>query len=238
MKPTYHGQPGEIAFHASRRRRAGMSLIEVMIVVAIMGLIISVALPSTQQWSRNQDASNMARAMANAISVARASAMRTGNNHVVFLAIGGAGDVAGNPLVDSNGDAAAIVILDDGPTGAVGQNCVIDANEPVRAITADDDLAWGATLAGATQAPGDLSGGLMATGSTFVTPAGAASTWILFRPDGVPVAFDGACTAGNVGSGNGAIYFTNGVRDLAVVISALGGARVHIWDQTTGAWTS
>ena len=63
-----------------------------------------------------------------------------------------------------------------------------------------------------------------------------------FRPDGVPVTSVGTvgtCGAvGNTGDGGGAFYITNGQRDFAVVLSPLGGARVHVWSAAAGGWTS
>ena len=41
---------------------------------------------------------------------------------------------------------------------------------------------------------------------------------------------------GQLGSGNGAAYVTNGERDYAVVLNPLGGVRVHVWDRQAGAW--
>ena len=64
----------------------------------------------------------------------------------------------------------------------------------------------------------------------------------MFQPNGIPVTFVGAvggCGAiGITGTGGGALYLTNGKRDYGVVLSSLGGARVHAWDVTAGGWTS
>ena len=73
-------------------------------------------------------------------------------------------------------------------------------------------------------------------GTSFTDPAGASVRWVVFRPDGVPVAFDAACNLGATGTGGGAVYFTNTRRDYAVVLSPLGGVRVHSWDPGAGAW--
>jgi prepilin-type N-terminal cleavage/methylation domain-containing protein len=220
------------------RAQAGFSLSEVVVVAAIIAALMSMAVPGTRRYITDENAAGMARTLAQSFRIARTEALRTGHNHVVFFRIGGAGDGAGNPLLDANGDPAAVVILDDGPTGAPGQNCRIEAGEPTRSVTADATLSWGRTFAGTTKAPGDLSGVSSASGSTFTTPLGVQTTWVLFRPDGTPVAADSLCNTGPVGSGNGGIYFTNGDRDHAVVISALGDVRIHTWDRATGAWTS
>jgi hypothetical protein len=55
-------------------------------------------------------------------------------------------------------------------------------------------------------------------------------------PDGRPLGFDAACTMGQLGSGNGAVYITNGSRDFAIVLNPLGGVRVHSWNSGTGQW--
>ena len=41
---------------------------------------------------------------------------------------------------------------------------------------------------------------------------------------------------GQLGSGNGAIYITNGSRDYAIVLNPLGGIRVHAWNGGAGQW--
>jgi Tfp pilus assembly protein FimT len=220
------------------RRRGGYSIAEVMIVGAIVAVLMSMAVPGTQQFLTDQTATDMTRAVSSAFNIARVEALRTGSNQVVFFGVGGAGDTAGNALVDTNGQSAAVLILDDGPTGAATQNCRIDAGERVRTITADASLSWGYTHAGTTKAPGDGTTRASASGSSFATPAGAGATWVLFRPDGAPVAVDSGCNRGTLGTGNGAIYFTNGSRDQAVVLNALGGTTVHTWNKATNAWTN
>jgi len=223
----------------SKRSQSGYTLAEVVVITATIGVLMSMAIPGTRRYITDQNAGTMARTVASAFQMARNEALRTGRNQVVFFQIGGAGDVAGNALLDSNGDPAAVLILDDGPTGTPNQNCQIDAGETTRTISADNTLSWGLTFAGGAKAPGDSNGLANTTGSTFPTPSGAATTtWVLFRPDGTPVAFDAGCNTGTVGSGNGAIYFTNGDRDQAVVLSALGSARTHSWDRANGVWTN
>ena len=52
------------------------------------------------------------------------------------------------------------------------------------------------------------------------------------------VGFDNTCTFGQTGTGGGAIYVTNGTRDYAITLSALGQSRVHAWDAGAGQWTN
>ncbi len=220
-----------------QRRREGFSLAELVVVVSIMAVILSMAVPGTQRWQGDQDAAAMARGLSGAFNIARQEAMRTGDNHIVFLAANSSGDASGNPLVDPSGDRVPLLILNDGPTGTPNQNCQIDAGESTQVISPTSDLNWGFSKAGGNKAPGDLTPISISTGSSFAAPSGDASTWVLFRPDGTPVAFSAGCAQGTVGSGNGAVYVTNGNRDYAVVLSALGSSRVHSWDSNSGAWT-
>ena len=73
---------------------------------------------------------------------------------------------------------------------------------------------------------------------TFQEPDGDPANWVVIQPDGVPRPFttDGGYAVGAVGSGAGVIYLTNGARDYAVVVSPLGGLRVHSWDRDAGQW--
>jgi hypothetical protein len=43
---------------------------------------------------------------------------------------------------------------------------------------------------------------------------------------------------GQLGSGNGGIYLTNGQRDFGIVLNALGGIRIHTWNPGSGQWRS
>lgn len=222
----------------TRRNDSGYTISEVVVIVAIIGALASMAVPGTQKMLADQTSVDMARTVGSAFRLARVEALRTGHNHVVFFSVGGAGDTAGNPLLDANGQPAAVLILDDGPTGSPDQNCEIDPGENTRTISAESGLSWGYAQAGGTKAPGDLSPRAAASGSSFATPTGGSATWVLFKPDGTPVAIDGGCNQGMIGSGNGAIYFTNGERDQAIVVDALGGTSIHAWNHAKGQWTN
>jgi len=79
---------------------------------------------------------------------------------------------------------------------------------------------------------------MFATGSTFTDPGGNPANWVLFRPEGVPLSFDGGCATGVNGSGAGGFYLTNGSHTQAIVLKPLGGSRVHSWDEAGGQWTN
>ncbi len=223
----------------SRRRRTGLTLIEIMVVVAIAGILAAMAVPQLQQLMANQRVKGAARSIADAYVLARAEAIRSGNAHIVFLSPGNpaAGDVAGTPLgIDPHtGGVWPAIVLDDGAPGT--WNCRIDPGEPTLPVPAALGVNWGIALAGGTRAPGDETTVGPALGATFEDPNGAPVTWVMFRGDGIPVSFDAACNPGTLGSGNGAVYVTNGRRDYAVVLTALGGVRVHAWEAGAGEWT-
>lgn len=213
-----------------------MTLLEVMVVIVIIGSLLGISFSSMQDWRANERASATARSLGDLFRFAAAEATRKESVQIMFFAIAGSGDTAGNMLVDSNGDPVPVLLLDDGPVGSADQNCEIDAGEETHVLIGDLDVDWGYSESAGLPAPGDATGIAMASGSSFATPAGTAATWVAFMPDGRPLGFDAACSMGQLGSGNGGIYITNGVRDFAIVLSPLGGIRIHAWNPGTGQW--
>ena len=214
-------------------KRDGFTLIEMMVVVGIAAVLSAFAVPAFDQWTDNQRAKSAIRSLANAFNRARSDAIRTGSNHIVFFQA----DAQGNTLVDSDGAAVPVVVVNDDRPGGTNQNCVIDAGETVAIVRVETGLNWGVTIASAG-VPTDFGTGSIGTGSSFTEPNGNPATWVLFRPDGTPVAFAPDCTIGVLGSGTGAAYLTNGVRDYAAVVTALGGIRVHAWENQSAQWTN
>jgi prepilin-type N-terminal cleavage/methylation domain-containing protein len=228
-----------------RRRdgRAGFTLVEAMIVVAIIGIVAAVGTPAIGRFFIDLRARAAARGAADALRLARADAIRTGLPHIVFFSAAPAGNP---PATDPGGTALGadpstgggpfpVLILRDGGVGPA--NCLIDVGEVQQGVAAQRDVAWGSTVSGGTAAPGDNVLIDHSSGSSFQSPAGVTTTWVAFQPNGIPVGFDAACDTGDVGSGAGAIYLTNGRRDYAVVLSPLGAVRVHMWEQGAGEWT-
>lgn len=213
-----------------------MTLLEVAIVTVIIGTVLAIASTGMRSWQEAERTSAVVRRIADLYRLASIEAIRTGRVQIVFASIGGAGDTAGNPLEDSSGNWVPALLLDDGAPGTANQDCAIDAGEARQLVQPAQGMRWGVTFAGAVKAPGDDTGIAISSGSTFSTPAGAASTWVAFMPDGRPLGFDNACSMGQLGSGNGALYVTNGSRDYAVVLNALGGVRIHVWDRQAGRW--
>lgn len=220
--------------------RSGFTLVEMMIVVAVIGILTALGSPLIGGFFTDLRLKAAARDTADAFRFARVQAIRTGTPHLVIFSSGPAGGPAGT-------DPAGTALPNDPTTGAPvpivivrddNRNCLMEPAEPQQLVLAKQGVAWGDSVAAGAVAPGD--GGALdhSTGSSFETPAGAAANWVRFGPDGVPVGFDAACNPGGVGSGVGAIYLSNGRRDYAVVLSALGAVRVHNWNGVTNAWSN
>ncbi len=84
--------------------------------------------------------------------------------------------------------------------------------------------------------PEDAGGGDYTTGASFAQPDGTDAAWVVFGPDGIPVAFNAACNLGTTGTGAGAVYVTNGDRNYAVVLNPLGTSNVERFDPAQNTW--
>jgi type II secretory pathway pseudopilin PulG len=227
-----------------RSRSTGHTLIELAVVITIIAVVGMIATTRFANWSQNQNAISSMRSLNSLLNLARAEAMRTSHNQLVFFNVPdiSGSDAAGNAIEDKLGNWVPALFNDDG-LPADG-DCAIDMNRALTSIPASDTviLDWGVTSAN-TPAPLDDGGPDIAGGITFATTTspGDAVNGLLFRPDGIPVTFSangsGCVSIGGTGSGGGALYTTNGVRDFAVVLTPLGGTRFHVWAEGAGAWS-
>jgi prepilin-type N-terminal cleavage/methylation domain-containing protein len=222
-----------------RVRQDAFSIIELMVVIAILSIMIVAAIPVFTDFFSNQRTRAAARSLADSFLVARSDAIRTGNQFVVYFGPPGSQDPAGTDILDAAGTPVPLLILDDGEPSSA--NCRIDGGEDIRTVTPVADVSWGIAHATA-KAPLDFGSGAYASGWTFRDPSNNAVNWVMFGPDGIPVTFDatgGDCgNVGRKGTGGAGLYITNAERDYAVVLSPLGGIRLHSWNQGGGSWTN
>jgi Tfp pilus assembly protein FimT len=225
---------GEAAFASLSRSRKramqGVTVTELMLVVAIMGVVSAVAVPSMGDWSENQRLSNTAQTVSSALGYARSQAAKTGSVHIVFFQ----NDAASSALT-VNGETFQVLVLDDGRPGTINQNGARDAGETQTVFRIDNGVNFGVTSAGAKVGV-DGGTGTMSTGSTFVDAANNDASWIQFQPNGVPVAMSSGGATGAAGTGSGGIYLTSGSRDKAIVLTPLGATRVYTWDAQASTW--
>lgn len=216
-----------------RRRQRGVTLIEMMVVVAIIAITAAFAVPSIRQIQANTRLADATRQTANAFHVARQLAVRPKRNHMVFVTA-----TSAPPATDMcavNLPANPVVVVDD-----LDGDCCIDANEIVYDVDAVNGVFWGTLDAARPNAPDDpgaAGGRNFADGTTFQDPAGGAAYWMMIRPDGMPISVSNGCNPGPVGSGGGGVYLNNGTREYSVVLTTLGGVKSHGFEQGEGAWS-
>jgi prepilin-type N-terminal cleavage/methylation domain-containing protein len=221
------------------RTQSGFTIIELMIVVAIAAAMVALGYPTWQRVNDNIRLRAAARAAQDTFNYAREQAVRTGRRHLVLAQTGAALDACGTAI------PSPLLVLDD-----VDQDCCVDAAEPrwvpeeIMNPVVQQTAAWGVTNA-TVRVPEDAGLGAMTTGSTFTLLGGGPAPGVAFRGDGIPVAMSAACVAGNVGSGAGGFYFTNGRpgltaterRDLAVILSPIGSSKAYSFEASGAGWT-
>jgi len=224
-------------------RRRGFSLIELMVVIGIVTALVTVGAPYLRDAARHARLKAATRDLAGAIHYARAQAIRTQTNHIVMFGT----TPGGNAL-----PAPAIVLTDDDGDGQIdpGEAVLFVPRDPGREFqglprTANYGKTSGVGVPDDAPDPLGLFNDATDEIASFQDPAGNATNQLLFQPDGIPRTYDPGppFDLGNVGSGAGAIYVTNGNpdtgeqgRDYAIVVQALGGVRVSVWDPIEGAW--
>ncbi len=224
-----------------RNRSAGFSVIEMLVVIAILAIASAMAVPQFREIRNNTRLKTVARETAGVLHVARQRAIRLRRNQIVFFGTLTAQDACGIglPVEPVSGFVRPVQVVDD-----QDGDCCVDAGELVMTEIIDpvQGINWG-VLGGAPVAPDDS--GLAphgASGLSFQDTGGTARNWVVFRPDGTPVTSDNACNLGPTGSGGGGIYLNNaaggGSRGYGVVLTPLGAVKIHGWEQTAGIWTN
>jgi prepilin-type N-terminal cleavage/methylation domain-containing protein len=209
--------------------REGFTLLELMIVIAIMGVITALTVPALWRYAVAQDARSNAHQVASALRLARERSMREGVQYVVLF--GAPASAAG---------AVARVIRD------VDLDFVESAPDVANDVffrpgTSQDVTPYGvgpqtpfpaAPLAPADPQPGNL--GAVANGASFKIDPNTGVPGVGFTARGVPVDL---ANPGSWGSGAGAYYVTDNVDSVyAAEVGPLGEVRVRSLSGATNDW--
>jgi len=126
---------------SDHRGAAGFSIIELVVVMAIMGAVIMVTMPSVSRWFENQELKGAVRSAADLLLLARSEAIRSGNPHVIFFGV----DPDSTMMTNPDGGFAPLLAVNDGPSTTA--NCRVDGGEASEYIPAPDGVTWGVSTA-------------------------------------------------------------------------------------------
>ncbi len=121
----------------SKFKQSGLTIIELMIGITILGVLASIALPSYQTFMLNTQIRTAAESILNGLQLARAEAVKR-NTNVRFALTNASGWTVGcvTPVNDLNGDGVpdCPAIIQE-RLGTDGSRNVISANLPLAATT-------------------------------------------------------------------------------------------------------
>lgn len=86
-------------------RARGFSLIEMVVVIAVMGVMVAIGVPAYNLWARSQSMKGAVQAIAGEVQMLRARAMATGRTQTIHFAIDSTN--AGDYHVHENGQITA-----------------------------------------------------------------------------------------------------------------------------------
>lgn len=69
------------------RRARGFSLIEMMVVIAVMGVMVAIGVPAYNLWARSQSMKGAVQAIGGEVQMLRARAMATGKTQTIHFAL-------------------------------------------------------------------------------------------------------------------------------------------------------
>lgn len=211
-------------------RDRGFTLLELMIVLAIMAVVTAFAVPSFYRYRIAEEARRDAQIVASALRGARERSVREGRSYfVLFNAPASAPGAVARVVQDMDNDLVETAI-------DVPQDVFFDT--PQSPEVAPYGLAPVNPWPNAVRAPFDPSAGLLGTvaaGSSFPVDPVTGAQGLAFTTRGIPVALSSPAAWG---SGTGAYYVTDGVRNVyAVEVGPLGEIRVRALEPQTDTWS-
>ena len=126
-----------------RKQIAGFTVLEIFTVLAVNGILLAAAAPNFIRWQEDQRLKSTGRAVIHAFAFARSEAIRTGNNHIVFIAA----DTTGGGLQDSGGNPVDLLVVNDQRPGATSHNCLVDTGEIVGVVELERGVTFGVSAA-------------------------------------------------------------------------------------------
>jgi prepilin-type N-terminal cleavage/methylation domain-containing protein len=222
--------------------RRGFTLVELMVTVAIMGVVVAIAMPAMTSYKRKEDARSAARDISGVITNARSQAIASGR--MTFLLFG----EPGNGLFPFEaGQIAALVRDDNGDNNLTADDVAVPIR--LRAGINPEVSLYGVrgtpletTAIPADDLSTDEADGTLASltdGSTLPVTVGFDVPVVGFTPQGSPVRLldVGPPWVDNWGTGAGGVYVTDN-RDvvLGVFLMPLGAVSVRKLDVASGEW--
>jgi type IV fimbrial biogenesis protein FimT len=192
------------------RHQRGMSMIEVAVTMAILGVLLATAMPSVGTWIRNTRVRNAAESVQSGLQRTRAEALRR-NVNVTFWLVSGADErVVDNSCVKSSSSGSWVISVND-PTGKCATASSSTVDPMVLEAHAAGDGGSGVTVA-ATSAAATAAQCVRFNGFGQVVPA--------------TVPPDDNCHAPSQIAQINFTHVSGGTRNLRIVVSGNGGIRM------------